>query len=615
MPYIRDVSTPGPDRVSIIEWLRAHDPAYATLRRASRTALIMPALFALSDKVIGNPSLATFAAFGSFAMLLLVDFSGSLKDRILDQAALGIVCALIICLATLVSRTTWLAAVTMAAVGFVVLFAGVVSSVLAGATTPLLLSFILPVSLPGPASAIPDRVAGWGLAAAASVLAISLLWPAPARNPVRTAAIAACYALANRLRAEISYLASGRGDDAARALDAAIASSDQAVQTLSDSFYATPYRPGGLSTDARAVIRLVDELRWLDTIVLRASWRHHHKRPNPRIWAVKAGAADVLEQAASLLQTPDASGDDLREALAGMRTALGVLEQATVVRVPGEESTSSSEVRRAADVVSSLDPSFRAQELSFVVTQIATNTEYAAAAVRRSWLDRLLGHQPAGLPGVLTAAGERAAAHLTRESLWLRNSLRGAAALGLAVLVADVSGVQHGFWVAFGTLSVLRTNALSTGQNILRALLGTTVGFVVGGALVYLIGTNSVVLWVLLPIVILLAGLAPATISFAAGQAGFTVTLLILFNLIVPAGWKIGIVRIEDVALGCAVSLAVGLLFWPRGAAAALGRALAEAYVVSARYLAEAVAFGVGCCDPTGPQSPPPRRHVSRIPE
>ena len=91
---------------------------------------------------------------------------------------------------------------------------------------------------------------------------------------------------------------------------------------------------------------------------------------------------------------------------------------------------------------------------------------------------------------------------------------------------------------------------------------------------------------VLLPFAILFAGLAPAAISFAAGQAAFTLTLVILFNMIVPAGWKIGLVRVEDVAIGCAVSLAVGLLFWPRGAGAALGRALADAYTDSAGYLA-----------------------------
>ncbi|HWF74648.1 MAG TPA: hypothetical protein VG186_14955, partial [Solirubrobacteraceae bacterium] len=121
-----------------------------------------------------------------------------------------------------------------------------------------------------------------------------------------------------------------------------------------------------------------------------------------------------------------------------------------------------------------------------------------------------------------------------------------------------------------------------------------------------LIGTNTAVLWVLLPFVILLAGLAPAAISFAAGQAAFTVTLLILFNILVPAGWRIGLLRIEDVAIGSAVSLAVGVLFWPRGAAPALGRALSQAYAVSARYLADAVAYGVSRCDATGPRSAPP---------
>ena len=52
-------------------------------------------------------------------------------------------------------------------VAFAVIFSGVASSVLAGATTSLLLAFILPVSLTGPVSSIPDRLAGWGLAAGA----------------------------------------------------------------------------------------------------------------------------------------------------------------------------------------------------------------------------------------------------------------------------------------------------------------------------------------------------------------------------------------------------------------------------------------------------------------
>jgi hypothetical protein len=163
--------------------------------------------------------------------------------------------------------------------------------------------------------------------------------------------------------------------------------------------------------------------------------------------------------------------------------------------------------------------------------------------------------------------------------------------------------------VVLGTLSVLRSNALSTGQNVVRGMLGTVAGFFIGAALLAVIGTNTTLLWILLPFAILLAGVAPAAISFAAGQAGFTLTLVILFNIIQPAGWRVGLLRVEDIALGCAVSLVVGLLFWPRGARAAFRQALADAYTDSAGYLASAVGFGMLRCDsslpaPAAPAAP-----------
>jgi uncharacterized membrane protein YccC len=129
---------------------------------------------------------------------------------------------------------------------------------------------------------------------------------------------------------------------------------------------------------------------------------------------------------------------------------------------------------------------------------------------------------------------------------------------------------------------------------VVRALLGTLVGFAIGGALVFAIGTSTPVLWAVLPIAVLVAAYAPEAISFAAGQAAFTVVLLVLFNIIAPVGWKVGLVRIEDIALGCAVSLVVGALLWPRGAAAAIGTALSQAYRIGAVYLDSAVGFALG---------------------
>jgi uncharacterized membrane protein YccC len=114
-------------------------------------------------------------------------------------------------------------------------------------------------------------------------------------------------------------------------------------------------------------------------------------------------------------------------------------------------------------------------------------------------------------------------------------------------------------------------------------------GFVIGAGLVLLIGDTSAVLWVVLPFAVLIAAYAPGTAPFAVGQAAFTVTVVILFNLLVPTGWKVGELRIIDVALGCAVSLLVGTCFWPRGVSSVVGDDLADAYRSGARYLSRAV--------------------------
>src|SRR4051794_41869281 len=127
-----------------LAWLRSHDRGYAALRRAGRTAIVMPALFALGTKVIGNPVVATFAAFGSFAMLLLVDFGGPLGDRLRNQAALGIACGALIAVATLCARTTWLAAGGVAPGPFGGLFAWVARLGFAGGGPAPAPSFIPP---------------------------------------------------------------------------------------------------------------------------------------------------------------------------------------------------------------------------------------------------------------------------------------------------------------------------------------------------------------------------------------------------------------------------------------------------------------------------------------
>ena len=140
-----------------------------------------------------------------------------------------------------------------------------------------------------------------------------------------------------------------------------------------------------------------------------------------------------------------------------------------------------------------------------------------------------------------TAAAGRArliAADASIRSVWFRNSARGAVALAAAVAVAKLTDVQHAFWVVLGTLSVLRTSAAATGSTALRALARNRRRLrdrrgAAGGASAPArprCGPRC-------RVAVLVAAYTPGTAPFAVGQAAFTVTVVVLFNLLVPAGW------------------------------------------------------------------------------
>jgi len=585
---------------AVVDWLTRHDPNYLALRRAGRTSIIMSALFALCFEVFHNSQMATYAAFGSISLMMLVSFSGSLRARLQAQVWLSITGGLLICLGTLTSRTLWLSVLSMAVVALAVLFSGVVSSVIASATTSLLLVFILSTAVAGPPSTIPDRLAGWGLASLASLFAVWLLWPAPNRDGLRLSAATACRALALRLRADVAHW---RGDISLddSAYKGAIENADHATEALHRGFLATQWRPTGLSVSSRATVRLVDEILWLDTLVDEAAQPTKQSPSHQHDCEIRSFAADILEVGADQLEQPSTSSrlsevrDELASALqeltlsATSRAPLSLDDRTSTPSDEGPSPTTREE--EIAHFVDSLEPGFRAQEIGFVASLVGTNIELVSAADRRKWIDTLLGVVPGDGAGRLGAARERAAAHLNAHSVWLHNSLRGAVGLAIAVFIAEKTGVQHAFWVILGALSVLRSSAINTSANALRAMVGTAIGFFLGAALLVVVGTNTTVLWFLLPVAILIAGFAPTAISFAAGQAGFTLALVILWNILEPIGWRVGLYRIEDIAIGCAVSVGVGLFLWPRGAASALGATLRDAYETSAAFLTAAVAL------------------------
>jgi hypothetical protein len=112
---------------------------------------------------------------GSFAFLVLAEFGGRQKTRLLAYGGLAVVGALFVCVGTVCSRTPWLGAVAMAVFAFLTLFSGAFSAYLAAGSAGAILAFVLAVNVPARNSAIPDRLLGWALAAAVGTAAVMLV--------------------------------------------------------------------------------------------------------------------------------------------------------------------------------------------------------------------------------------------------------------------------------------------------------------------------------------------------------------------------------------------------------------------------------------------------------
>lgn len=547
-------------------WLDKHDPTLYAVHRGLRAAIAVSIALPLSLFLVGNPQFTLFAAFGSLALIVFVDFPGNRQLRAFSYVTLGFVGMVLIALATLMSTTSWLAVLGMAVIGSAILFAGVLSAATAAASRALLLAYVLPVTVPVPAAELWARLGGWGLGMVIAIPLALFLWPPREHDDLRTGVSRACRELARSL-ADFGHPVAGDTPAA------------KAMGDLRRNFRASVSRPIGLSAGERLLARVVLDLDWL-FVELRgaAGAGSHGDRWRQLVPDVTAASAAVLEAASSAMDRPTAGTrgqlTSRLQTLASVRRAAldHWVGEALAGRPPGDMS--------AAESIHS----------SAYATNLAgTHVSAALAADARSPLDKILGRGSELVVSVSLAGSTRLARHhLSWRSVWLHNSLRGGFGLALAVLLAQVTEVSHAFWVVLGTMSVLRSSVLNTGASVFRALLGTVIGVLVGAGLLVLIG-DSPLLWVLLPLVMFLAGSASDLISFAAGQAAFSLAVLILFNLLSPGGWEVGLVRLQDVGIGAIVALIVALLLWPRGAAGAIRRAMADAYRSNARLMINAV--------------------------
>jgi uncharacterized membrane protein YccC len=572
--------------------LAISDPGRYALKNAVRAAIVVPAAFAIGLKVFELPQMALFGAFGSIGMLLFVDFSGTRRMRLLAYLATVLVGCVTISLGTLCCHTTWLAVVVMALVGFAILFAGVIDGYIAAASLVLILTFVIAAMVEANASEIPDRLAGWGLASLFSLIAIFAIWPTRPPDGLRRGGAAALDALADLLDGMASSLTVGLASDAEEErLGALSAEAYGKVMAARNAFVSLPHRPSGAGGRTAAFGRLVDDLDWFDALAREQpapGWVSEGFAPERA--AVETAVPAALRRAAERLRANDPGDGGVElDRLSKDHRAIG---RAFIARL-GQHMPEDDAQR----VTEELNEAYRLRSLAYGALQIGRHAIQASG-----------GEGPPEPTLTPTRSGLRegrriAGSHAGFRSVWFRNSVRGAAGLALAVLVAKVTDAQNGFWVVLGTISVLRSSALATGTTVVEAITGTGIGIIVGGLLVWAIGVHTWLLWTVFPLAVLVAAYSPRAISFVAGQAGFTIVIVVLFNLLNPIGWRVGLIRIEDIAIGCAISLVTGFLFWPRGAADVLRGSIGAAYETAARYLDVTIAtmLGVREADPIEP--------------
>ena len=165
-------------------------------------------------------------------------------------------------------------------------------------------------------------------------------------------------------------------------------------------------------------------------------------------------------------------------------------------------------------------------------------------------------------------------------------TLRLMACMGVAGLVSEVLPLQRSYWVPLTVAIVFKPDYGSVFARALQRGIGTMVGAVAGAILLVLVhGT-----WLLIPFAVL-AALLPFGRSRNYGLLATFLTplVVVLIDLLSPAGWRLAEDRLIDTLIGCLIVLLIGFAPWPMSWYAHLPRQYAQTALDVRRYLEEAL--------------------------
>jgi uncharacterized membrane protein YccC len=209
---------------------------------------------------------------------------------------------------------------------------------------------------------------------------------------------------------------------------------------------------------------------------------------------------------------------------------------------------------------------------------------------------------PPAYPAPRPSPRERAG--LVRDQVSGRFSLTFAvrlmASIAVASVMSEVLPLQRSYWVVLTVAIVLKPDFGSVFARAVQRGIGTVFGAVLGAVILVMVPYGP---WLLIPFAIL-AALLPYGRSRNFGlQAMFlTPLVVVLIDLLAPAGWHLALDRLLDTLLGCAIALVIGYAPWPMSWQAHLPGRFAQTIRDVCRYMEEAlVTAWVSQPDPAGP--------------
>jgi Fusaric acid resistance protein-like len=534
-------------------WFR--DPA--ALEAAARLAVVVAVPF-LALYFAGAELVAIWAMLGALN-IVLSGFGGSRRQVVLSTAALTVAMATFALVGPLIAHSD--AAVVLAT--FIVAFAagwlGLLSSYWRVGGPLALIVFVIGVSLPGSVEIGVEAAGGiliGGAAALAGLLAVPTAGPAGL--------------LFDRLATSFEAIADAVG----RVIPASAGGAAVDAATESDRL--------GLE----ALRHQIDETR---DFLADNAWAVAGHGPSEHLQValiqdVERIAGDVGRLAALIEDEP--LGQPERELIAPALEAVVEAIRELAASIRNRRPTDPAYLRAAVG-----GPGVESQGTAMIARGWLADDVMAAAA-NATAIPRPLGSQR-------RAYREELRRELSRESPYFLFGLRLGIAVAAGTWLYLALGLSdaHGLWIPVTIIVVVQPTLAGSVERTLERFGGTLVGVALALGLLALIGEQEVPTVVLFPF-LLFATVYLGRIDYAVAVAFITLSVVLLFDLLEPAGASTDLERLSGTVVGIAIGAAATFALWPRS--------LHRTLVASAANLIDASGRCLAASQQAGPDSSRP---------